>query len=346
MSKTNYEDFDINGVGLDNGNIFGLPHTAEQAAVVILPIPWDVTTSYSAGTSNGPAAILKASPQLDLFDKDHPDAWKRGVYMFPIDEDLEEKNKSLRPLAEAHIAILEKGHQPDNGTLKSVVEINKACKALKDYICNYTHSLLLAGKKVGVLGGDHSTPLALIEALALLNDSFGVLQIDAHMDLRKSYEGFEYSHASIMYNALKSAQVSKLVQVGIRDYCEEEYTMMKNSGERIITFFDSDLKQKTFQGISWEKQCEQIISHLPDKVYISYDIDGLLPYYCPNTGTPVPGGLDYDQVHYLINKVISSGREIIGFDLCEVAPSKNNDWNENVGARVLWDLCKSILACK
>jgi agmatinase len=196
-------------------------------------------------------------------------------------------------------------------------------------------------KIVALLGGDHSTPLGLMQALAEKHSSFGILHIDAHADLREAYEGFEYSHASIMFNAIKIPQITHLVQVGIRDYCEAELRLIK-SDNRISAFFDRDIKHRQFEGTTWASICDQIIDVLPKKVYLSFDIDGLDPKLCPNTGTPVPGGLELEQSIYLVEKLVYSGRTIIGFDLNEVAPGKD-EWDANVGARLLYRLANMCL---
>lgn len=201
-----------------------------------------------------------------------------------------------------------------------------------------TKQLLKEGKAVAVLGGDHSTPLGFIQALCEQVDRFGILQIDAHADLRRAYEGFTYSHASIMYNALKMPGVSRLVQLGVRDFCEEEKNNIQRGVGRIVPFYDEDIKAALFEGKSWDKLCAEIIKQLPANVYISFDVDGLDPKLCPNTGTPVAGGFEYQQMVYLLKKIVLSGRRIIGFDLCEVAPGKD-DWDANVGARILFQLC-------
>jgi agmatinase len=172
-------------------------------------------------------------------------------------------------------------------------------------------------------------------------DRFGILQIDAHADLRKAYEGFAYSHASIMYNALKVPAVNRLVQVGIRDICEEEEKVMQRAMGRVVTFYDDDIKSQQYEGKTWTSICDEIINTLPDLVYISFDIDGLDPKLCPSTGTPVAGGLEFDQAKYLITKLVHSGRRIIGFDLCEVAPGPT-EWDANVGARMLYHLCNRM----
>ena len=196
---------------------------------------------------------------------------------------------------------------------------------------------------VGVVGGDHSSPLGLIEALSEIHHSFGILHIDAHADLRLSYEGIQYSHASIMNNALKCSGVKKLVQVAVRDVSSPEIALAQEDS-RIVMFSDNHLKENEFQGVSWHQQCLIIVNALPEKVYISFDIDGLMPDLCPNTGTPVAGGLSYNQAVYLLHVLKRSGRQIIGFDLCEVSPGAESDWDANVGARILYKL--AVLAGK
>jgi len=141
-----------------------------------------------------------------------------------------------------------------------------------------------------------------------------------------------------MYNALKLPGVSRLVQVGTRDYCDEELGVAKRAMGRVVTWFDEDLKAQLYEGKTWSQLCDQIIADLPENVYISFDIDGLDPQLCPNTGTPVPGGLDFPMATFLLKKLASSGRKIISFDLNEVSPG-STDWDANVGARLLYQLC-------
>jgi len=325
--------FDPNGVGLNESNIFGLPFSKEESEIVLLPVPWEVTVSYSAGTAQGPLAILEASKQVDLYDVDAPTAWKSGLYMIEVDEQIKKLSDNARSIAEQHIeAIIE--------SIPSLLnkEVDIACNRLNDWVEENTSRLLQDNKVVGLIGGDHSTPLGYLKTLAKKYPDFGILQIDAHCDLREAYEGFEFSHASIMFNALKIPQISKLVQVGIRDFCEAEADLVKQSNGRIQTFFDYQIKEKQFEGESWKTQVERMVKHLPQHVYISFDIDGLDPKLCPNTGTPVAGGLEYQQAVYLIKAVQESKREIIGFDLNEVAPGET-EWDANVAARLLYKMC-------
>lgn len=338
MSKNEkIKNFDPNGVGLNNGHFIGLPFEEEDANIIFLPIPWDVTVSYAEGTASGAENILQASGQLDLFDPYVQGAWKAGIYMHPSDETWTKRSAELREKAKQYIDWLENGS--DDQFLAEMVhikeEINQASKGLNQWVKTQTTNLLEAGKLVGLVGGEHSTPLGYLEALAEKYPSFGILQIDAHMDLRKAYEGFTHSHASIFYNALGISNIEKLVQVGIRDYCEEEVAFAKSQGERVSVFYDHEIKEMQFRQVAYDKICNDIVESLPDKVYISFDIDGLRPNLCPHTGTPVPGGLDFAEAIYLIKKVVDSGRTIIGFDLSEVA-GIGHEWDGNVGARVLY----------
>lgn len=337
MSKEEIiHSFDPNGPGIA-GNLFGLPFSVDTSEIVIVPVPWEVTVSYHSGTANGPKAILDASSQVDFFMKDVPDAWKLGVTMLPVPENILEENDKLRKLAAQHIKSVETGKVIDAAD-PLLATINESSENLNIYVKSTTQRLLKEGKLVGLVGGDHSTPLGFLRALSERHERFGILQIDAHADLRKAYEGFIYSHASIMYNALKIPAVNRLVQVGIRDFCEEEMNVIKRSMGRVVTFFDEDIKSWQYEGNTWDEICEQLIKPLPDLVYISFDIDGLDPRLAPSTGTPVPGGFEFQQIVYLIKKLVQANKKIIGFDLCEVAPG-TTDWDANVGARMLWQLC-------
>lgn len=333
--------FDPNGVGIANGNIFGFPVTQDEAKIVITPIPWDATASYGKGTSDGPDAILEASTQLDFYHPKLEKAYETQVFMTPISEDWKKINADLCMQTVQYIDFLEQGGQledaPHFQTL--LTEVNDAQNALKNNLKERSLELFQAGKILAVLGGEHSVPLGLMEAIDALGKPFGVLQIDAHADLRDAYEGFEQSHASIMFNALKNCpNLQRLVQVGIRDIAESEVQLIENSNNRIRTYFDWNLKEEQFAGKKWSDQVTEIIADLPQRVYISFDIDGLKPFLCPNTGTPVIGGFELDEINYLFFELVKSGREIVAFDLNEVSPGQNDDWDANVGARALWNL--------
>lgn len=341
---TDLSTFDPNSAGNPNNNIFGLPFNEEDSKLVILPVPWEVSVSYGSGTARTSERLLKASLQIDLFDADNPDGWKQGFYMREADKKLLMKSDYLRKEAELYIDYISKGQNVDENHFmrKSLKDINEGSIYLNKWVYDQTKSLLDRGKLVGLLGGDHSTPFGFHKAIAERHGEFGLLQIDAHCDLRIAYEGFVYSHASIVHNALSEIeQLKRVVQVGVRDYSADELAYVKNSNKRVITYFDRDIKKRQFEGETWKEIVNEIVGDLPQKVHISFDIDGLDRKLCPNTGTPVPGGLELEQVYYLFSKVLSSGRTLTGFDLVEVGVAET-EWDANVGARVLWKLCNLL----
>ena len=348
MSKQEIIDsFDPNQPGLADATLFGLPFSAEMSEIIIVPAPWEVTVSYGSGASDGVDAIFDASFQVDLLHQTFPELWKMGIYMDKEIPNWKGQSDALKELASPIIEAQEAGQNlNENPKLKSDLEnINVAGTKFKSDLKERILHWMNQGKLVGLLGGDHSTPLGYYEALAEKHESFGILHLDAHMDLRDAYEGFTYSHASIMFNTLKIPQIKKIVQVGIRDFCEQEVDVVRNSADKVKVFTDSDLKADQFQGINWAQQCDKIIHELPENVHISFDIDGLYPGYCPNTGTPVPGGFSFEQAAFLLTKLAESGKKIIGFDLVEVAPGED-DWDGNVGARMLFHLCGVLAKSK
>ncbi|TKK65697.1 agmatinase family protein [Ilyomonas limi] len=338
------EHFDPNGPANPNNNIFGLPFTEEEAKVVILPVPWEVTVSSGDGTSRSSEQVMKASLQVDLFDLYFPNGWKEGFFMRELNRKVLLKSDYLRKEAELYIDYMTKGNDVEQNKFisKSLREINEGGEYLNNWVYEQTKELLDAGKLVGLLGGDHSTPLGYIKALAEKRGEFGILHIDAHCDLRKAYEAFTYSHASIMYNVLEEVpDVKCIIQVGIRDLCEEEWIRAQES-DRVVVYLDQQIKERQFGGEHWKAIADEIISHLPDKVYISFDVDGLDPKLCPSTGTPVPGGFEMEQVLYLFNKMAEKGKQVIGFDLVEIGNGEGCI-DSVVGARLLWRLCNLLV---
>lgn len=346
MSKASkIKSFDPNSPGSPNADIYGLPFTTAEADIVLVPVPWEVTTSYGGGTSHGPQAIFDASFQVDLFHPEFPELWKRGIAMDEIPQALLEQSKALKKEAQQVMEVLMEGGDAKKRAKakKALGRINAECAVLNDWVQQRTTYWMDQGKLVGLVGGDHSTPLGFFRAQAARHKEFGILHIDAHLDLRVAYEGFTYSHASIMYNALPIKQLTKLVSVGIRDFCEQENDVFLKNKERVRIVRSADVRRQQYEGITWREQCDAIIASLPQKVHVSFDIDGLDPTLCPNTGTPVPGGFQYEEATYLLSRLVRSGRTIIGFDLVEVAPGKD-EWDANVGARLLFHLCGVMAA--
>lgn len=319
--------------------IFDCESDFATARIVYLPVPWEATASYKRGLANGPQAIYRASPQLDLDDPEVERPYQHGLFLL-------EESAEIRRLNNKAVMLVDEFRQ-DFKNPSLVKNVNALSDELNNWVYKQTNSLLAQKKIVGVIGGDHSVPYGAIRATTEKNAAFGILHFDAHHDLRQAYQGFTHSHASIMHNVLSDfPQVTRLTQVGIRDYCAEEKDFALSQKKRVSVFYDHDIKQRQMQGVSWHSITKDIVSTLPKNVYVSFDIDGLDPSLCPNTGTPVLGGLQFHEANHILCEVVRSGRQIIGFDLVEVAPSKdpNNEWDGNVGMRLLYKLSAWTLA--
>jgi agmatinase len=348
--------FDPNAPAQPGSGIFGLPHDEGEALVVLVPVPWEATTSYGGGAAGGPRAILEASAQVDLYDLDVDKPYAAGIHMLPEAEEIIVANGKGKALAEK---IIEAGGAGDDPELqRSLARVNELSRQVNAWVHAETTRLLDGGKIVGIVGGDHSVPFGALTALAAKQSpspssssqaaGFGVLHFDAHSDTRRAYEGFEHSHASIMFNVLEHVpQVKKVVQVGIRDLCEAEVDYCRAQGERVRMFSDRELVKRRHAGEPFAVTAKAIVNELPDEVWVSFDIDGLDPRFCPHTGTPVPGGLEPSDVVAILRELALSGRRIVGFDLNEVAPNQHDvedEWDGNVGARMLYKLVAFTLA--
>ena len=330
--------FNPNDAGFGD-QLFGLPFSAAQSEIHVFPAPWEVTVSYGSGTCGGPNAIKEASLQVDLFDENYPNTWKRGIWMHPTDEDWFNQNALWRLQAKSYLKAYH--NRSDINEQSQMLEaVNTACTSFHQWVQMEVGSILAEKKRVILLGGDHSTSLGSLRAHKEKYGSFGILQIDAHADLRESYEGFTYSHASIMHNVMEEELTSSLTIVGLRDFCHQESDRIAED-PNIHAFTDRAMNNALFQGQSWTQVCRNIVNTLPECVYLSVDIDGFEPSLCPGTGTPVPGGLSMNQFTFLLDAILATGRKIIGADLVEVAPGEN-DWDANVGARVLYAISHRI----
>lgn len=331
--------FDPNSYALKNDNFIGLPYNQLSAQVILLPVPWEATVSSTTGTAKGPENIREASYQLDLLDWDVSNAWETRIFMPPSPLPVQQWSDQARLLAAQHIEALEQAETPDPDWVE---EVNAYSEQLNNWVYTQTKSYLANKQLVGLIGGEHSVPFGYLKALSEQYEDFGVLQIDAHADLRVAYEGFEFSHASIFYKALEELpQITQLTQVGVRDMAPAELTYARSQLRRVQQFSMTYIRRQQFiRHDCFREICEDIVATLPHYVYISFDIDGLEPSLCPSTGTPVPGGLSFWEAQYLLYKVHESGRQIIGFDLSEVG--SGSEWDGNVGARMAYKL--AILA--
>lgn len=329
--------FDPNAASAPDSGVFGLPFSVEESRVVLIPVPFEATTSYGGGTSKGPSAILAASRQVDLYDNETGKPYEAGIAMLDESQQIRRWNAEGKRAA---APVIRAGGIHNKRLALAAKKVNAISEKVNQWTGTEAARWIALGRIVGVVGGDHSTPYGSIAAHAESFSDFGVLHFDAHADLREAFEGFTWSHASIFYNVARNLpRVSKIVQVGIRDLSEQEMHMIRDSRGRIVTFFAADLFTRRFEGEPWARLADEIASQLPRNVYVSFDIDGLDPVLCPHTGTPVPGGLQFYEAAAILAAVVRSGRKIVGFDLNEVAPGpRGNEWDANVGARLLYKL--------
>lgn len=310
------QNFDPNGAAEDNTGIFGFPYTLKESKLILIPVPWEGTASYGTGTANGPKAISESSKYVELFDEELGNFYEKGIF-------IEDANKEI-------VSIKQKAN---------VQQVNKDSKILNQIVYERVLELLEEEKIVGLIGGEHSISYGSIKAYSEKYPNLCVLQLDAHSDLREQFEGYDYSHASVMHKVITETNINKLVQVGVRGYCEAEHKAIVSSQGKIKAFFDSEIQQSLSMGSSWNDICEKIVSDLSEDIYISFDIDCLDPSLCPNTGTPVPGGLSYQQVIHLFRTIVNRGHKIVGFDLVEVADSENSEFDSNIAANLLYKMC-------
>jgi agmatinase len=264
-------------------NFLGLDASAsdfERAAAVILPVPYEATTSFGGGTAGGPAAIIEASRYLELYDQElDAEPYEAGIATLPA------------------LALT------GAGPAEALGELRAAYDALLD---------AAPGKFVVTLGGEHSISsapmLAWADRLGADGRRLTVLQIDAHTDLRPEYEGSEYSHAAVMHRVHDRVE---LVAVGIRAITAEEMRLVRRS-EGIHVFLADDIHT----GTGW---VDDVVARLGDDVYISFDVDGFDPSLVPSTGTPEPGGLQWYPVLHLLRRVFTE-RTVHGADVVELAP--------------------------
>jgi agmatinase len=325
---------DVEGPGGEG--LYGIGTPLDQAGVVIVPVPFEATVSYGAGTAGGPDAILAASDQVDLFDLETGEPWRAGIAMQDVDPRVVQWNREARARAEEVIAG--GGVEANPGLAGAAAEVDARSELMNGWLQAEVARLLEAGRLVGVVGGDHSVAYGSIAAHAARTPGLGILHFDAHADLRRAYEGFRWSHASIFYNVREHLDVGAVVGVGFRDLCASEQRLLEEDA-RFHALTGPSLRERLQDGEPFRAIADALVTRLPEQVYVSFDVDGLDPTLCPHTGTPVPGGLSFDEATGILKALVRSGREIVGFDLCEVAPGPDGDeWDANVGARILYKL--------
>jgi agmatinase len=278
---------------------FGLPEqysSQKNSRAVVVPCPYEATTSYGKGTKNGPKAILEASQQVELFDDElWTEPHKIGIHT----------HKEVKMAA-----VTGKTEQPFHALYEAV-------KPLVEF-----------GKFPIVLGGEHSLTLGAVRACAERYPDLSVLQVDAHADCRKSYEGNPYSHASVSYHIYKNLPQPLITQVGIRNISSEEVEWMEGEKPNINIFWARQQKSWNFQ---------DIVNTLSDNVYLTIDVDGLDGSVMPSTGTPEPGGMNWYQLMELI-KVLCVRKNVVAADIVELSPLKGLNAPDFLCAKLLYKI--------
>lgn len=311
------------------GSLFGFAVPLAQAALVAVSVPYEATVSSRGGTVDGPRALIDASAQVDLFDLWAGEPWQRGLAALPESAEIRDLSAAARAWAE----------QAREGDLAARARVDAAGREVWAWLSEVCSALLAGGRTPLVLGGEHGVSLGAFRAAVEKFPGLGVLQIDAHADLRAGYEGFFTSHASVMRRALELPGISRLVQVGLRDLCREEWEAKQAAGERAVWFTDRDLAEFLARGEPWNRVAGAIVDRLPETVWVSFDIDGLEPGLAPGTGTPVPGGLSWREMAGLLDALGRSGRKIVGADLVEIGPGF---WDGFVAAKILYLLAGAV----
>jgi len=262
--------------------------TLKTSQVVILPVPYDGTSTWGKGADIGPEAILEASANMELYDiETASEVYKKNIF-------------TAKP-------VIEKG-APE----KMVKKVELAAS-----------EFLKQNKFVVTLGGEHSVTAGVVSAYAKKFKNLSVLQLDAHLDLRPEYHGSKYNHACVMSRV---RELCPIVQVGIRsmDIIEKPFI------DKTRVFFAENIYNKT----NW---MEKAISKLTDQVYITIDLDVFDPSILPSTGTPEPGGLGWYQVLEFLKKV-SKKKNVVGFDIVELCPNKNEKSSDFLAAKLVYKL--------
>lgn len=255
----------------------------KNSRAVVIPFPYESSTSYGKGTKFGPDAIIAASSQVELFDEE----FKDEVY----------KKIGICTLPKIKHADSAKFYLPLVNEIKKISRLNKFPI---------------------ILGGEHSITQGAILAMQEKYQTFSVLQFDAHADLRDTYEGNKFSHACVMRRVLEQKSVKNLVQVGIRNISNDpkdgsEFNFHKKHQNKIKIFWAKDMAK-------WK--INEIVENLEKNVYLTFDVDAFDSGIMPSTGTPEPGGIDWYQALGILKKVFQQ-KNVIGCDVVELSPIKN-----------------------
>lgn len=307
------------------GSAFDLGIPPEEARVLVIPVPWEATVSGGAGTIDGPRATLGASTEIDLHDLASGEAWRAGIAALPEPEGLRERSREAARLAA----------RAREGDAAAAAAVDTLAGEVWRWLEDAVSRTLASGRIPLVLGGEHGLSPGAFRAAARHVPGLGILHVDAHADLRAAYEGMRSSHASALARALELPGIARVVQVGLRDVSREEVRAARAAGERVRWLDEETIAGRTLAGEPFAEIAREAVAALPETAWVSLDVDGLDPSLCPGTGTPVPGGLSFREVSFLLGEIVRSGRRLLGADVVEVGPGP---WDGQVAARILYRL--------
>lgn len=269
----------------------GIPNkyaSLDTSKIVLIPVPYDGTSTWQKGADKGPEAFLHASENMELYDiETDSEVYKKGIH-----------------LAEA-------------------VTENSSPEAMVDAVHTAIKTNIKRNKFVTLFGGEHSVSIGAIRAFDECFDNLTVLQLDAHADLRKEYEGSKYNHACALYEANEN---TNLIQVGIRSMDIEEKRVMNEDN----VFFAHDMVKDDF----WMFNALDLMTN---NVYITVDLDVFDPSILPSTGTPEPGGLLWYETLGFLKRVFQE-KKVVGFDIVELCPNEIDKSSDFVAAKLYYKM--------
>ncbi len=307
------------------GSAFDLGIPPEEARVLLIPVPWEATVSGGTGTIDGPGATLAASAEIDLHDMAAGEAWRGGIAALSEPAGLRERSREAARLAA----------RAREGDSAAASRVDGLAAELWSWLEDAVGRTLASGRLPLVLGGEHGLSPGAFRAAARHAPGLGILHVDAHADLRESYEGMRSSHASALARALELPGVARVVQVGLRDVSREEVLVARDAGTRVRWFDEVTIAGRVLAGEPFAEIAREAVASLPGTAWVSLDVDGLDPSLCPGTGTPVPGGLSFREISFLLGEIVRSGRRLLGADVVEVGPGP---WDGQVAARLVYRL--------
>lgn len=348
MGLKNFFDFGIGLGSSDNGGYyFRDAVSTDNADIVLVSVPWAVTSANGGGAAYAPDAIIDASTTVGLYDIIHDISIEGRVATAEVNYDIQESSQHLGSDAAKVVEHIEDGGSLSGDYFtRKISRINDGFRLMNSSVCAQVWHFASKGKTVGVIGGDHAVSFGAVKALSELHKGLGVMIFDAHCDIRPSGNVFDYSHRSVVRNILEEIpQLEKLVCCGVRDLSAADLSAL-SSEPRLSVCYAERMATMHHQGTTWQEVCKQAIHDLPQKVYISFDIDALALECCPTTKSPVAGGFQFNDAVAIITAIVESGREIVGFDITEIVPNGEQSIDATVGARLLVKLCAAALKSK